>query len=173
MAGSESNQKKIARNRAPRVQIEYETDINGATRKVDLAHVMGVMSDLSGKSNVEKPRVNDRDFNEIDVDNFDSRLRAIKPRVAFQVDNVLTDDGGKLPVDIEFESIDDFSPGAVASKVGGVKELLEARTQLKNLMSYMDGRANAEEWLAEILKDESLLKSVLETKKDGSEEPAK
>lgn len=170
MSSNESNQKKIAKNRAPRVQIEYETDVNGATRKVDLAHVMGVMSDLSGKSNVEKLSVRDREFNEVDVDNFDSRLRAIKPRVAFQVDNVLTDEGGNLPVDIEFESMDDFSPGAVASKISGVKELLEARSQLKNLMSYMDGKANAEEWLAEILKDEALLKSVLETKKDVSDE---
>jgi type VI secretion system protein ImpB len=131
---------------------------------------MGVMSDLSGKSNVEKVSVRDRSFSEIDVDNFDARLRSIKPRVAFQVDNVLTDEGGKLPVDIEFESMSDFSPGAIASKIDGVKELLEARTQLKNLMSYMDGKANAEEWLAEILKDETLLKSVLDTKQVNSDD---
>jgi len=168
MAG-ESKQKWVGRNRAPRVQIEYETEINGAQRKVDLAHIMGVMSDLSGKSKVEKPDVRERKFEEIDVDNFDKRMRAIKPRAAFYVDNVLTDEGGKVAVDLEFESMDDFSPAAVAKKVGGVKELLEARQQLKNLMSYMDGKANAEEWLAGVLKDEALLKAVMSTNKPAVE----
>jgi type VI secretion system protein ImpB len=168
MAGSESNQKNIGRNRAPRVQIEYETSIGGAKRKVDLAHVMGVMSDLSGESRVEKPTVKNREFNEIDAENFDSKLSAIQPRVVFEVDNVLTDESDTLlPVDIEFDSMNDFSPGAIASKIGGVNELLEARNQLKSLMSYMDGRENAEDWLADLLKDEALLRSVLKVNKDS------
>lgn len=161
----ESNQKWVGRNRAPRVQIEYETEINGAQRKVDLPHVMGVMSDLSGKSNKEKPAIRERDFKDIDVDNFDNRMEAIEPRAAFQVDNVLSDEGGKIPVELIFKSMDDFSPDAIAKKVGGVKEMLEARTQLKNLLSYMDGKANAEEWLGDVLKDPSLLKSLMDTAK--------
>ncbi len=168
---AESKQKWLKRNRAPRVQIQYETEINGAQRKIDLAHVVGVMSDLSGDSKKEKPEIRDREFSEIDVDNFDSRMNAIEPRVAFQVDNVLTDDGGKIPVDLTFHSMNDFSPVEIAKNVDGVKELLEARNQLKNLLSYMDGKANAEEWVSNVLKDEALLGSLLNAAKPATEKP--
>lgn len=160
-----SGQKWIGRNRAPRVQIEYEQETNGAVRKIDLPFVMGVMSDLSGKSQKDLGPVREREFLEIDVDNFDDRLEAIEPRAVFRVDNVLTEDGGKLPVDLTFKSLDDFDPVSVAKNVDGVRELLEARKQLKNLMSYMDGKASAEEWLNEVLDDKSLLKSLLDSKK--------
>ena len=108
-----SSQKFIARNRAPRVQIEYDVELYGAEKKVQLPFVMGVMADLSGKSEVELPGVADRKFLEIDVDNFDARMKAIAPRVSFGVKNELTGEGN-LSVDITFESMDDFSPGAIA-----------------------------------------------------------
>ena len=111
-----SSQKFIARNRAPRVQIEYDVELYGAEKKVQLPFVMGVMSDLSGKPAEALPSVADRKFLEIDVDNFDSRMKSMKPRVAFAVPNTLTGDGN-LSVDITFESMDDFSPAAVARKV--------------------------------------------------------
>lgn len=170
MAGGNSGQKWIGKNRAPRVQIEYETETNGAVRKVDLPFVMGVMSDLSGKSHKEAGPVRDREYLDIDADNFDDRLAAIEPRAAFQVDNILSDEGGKIPVDLTFKSMDDFNPVEVAKNVDGVKDLLAARKELKNLMSYMDGKASAEEWLSEVLKDEKLLKSLLETAKPASTE---
>ena len=85
-----SSQKFIARNRAPRVQIEYDVEVYGAEKKVQLPFVMGVMADLSGKSEVEKPQVSERKALEVDVDNFDERMKAIKPRVAFTVPNTLT-----------------------------------------------------------------------------------
>lgn len=169
MAGDNSGQKWIGRNRAPRVQIEYETETNGAVRKVDLPFVMGVMSDLSGKSKKEAGPVREREYLEIDVDNFDDRLEAIEPRAAFQVDNVLSEDGGKIPVDLTFKSMDDFNPVEVAKNVDGVKDLLAARKELKNLMSYMDGKSSAEEWLSDVLKDEKLLQSLLESAKPSTD----
>ena len=153
------SQKFIARNRAPRVQIEYDVELYGAEKKVQLPFVMGVMSDLSGKPADALPPVADRKFLEIDVDNFDSRMKSMKPRVAFQVPNTLTGEGN-LPVDITFENMDDFSPAAVARKVEGLNKLLEARTQLSNLLTYMDGKTGAEELLAKVIKDEALLKSL-------------
>ena len=120
-----SSQKFIARNRAPRVQIEYDVELYGAEKKVQLPFVMGVMSDLSGKPSEPLPAVADRKFLEIDVDNFDSRLKSMKPRVAFAVPNTLTGEGN-LSVDVTFESMDDFSPAAVARKVEGLNKLLEA-----------------------------------------------
>ena len=134
-----SSQKFLARNRAPRVQIEYDVEIYGAEKTVQVPFVMGVMSDLSGKPAEELPAVEDRKALEIDVDNFDARLKATKPRVAFTVPNTLTDEGD-LMVDITFDSMDDFSPAAVARKVGGLDKLLEARTQLSNLVTYMVAR---------------------------------
>ena len=127
MASNNSSQKFIGKNRAPRVQVEYDVELYGAEKKVNLPFVMGVMADLSGKSEVTKDqRVEDKKFLDIDADNFDDRMKSIKPRVAFNVPNVMTGEGN-LAVDVSFESMDDFSPDKVAEKVDGVKELLEAR----------------------------------------------
>ena len=116
----ESSQKFIARNRAPRVQIEYDVELYGAEKKVQLPFVMGVLADLSGKPAEALPAVADRKMLEIDVDNFDDRLKSMKPRVAFQVPNTLTGEGN-LNVELTFESMDDFSPAAVARKVDSLE----------------------------------------------------
>ena len=154
-----SSQKFIARNRAPRVQIEYDLEVYGAQKKVQLPFVMGVLADLSGKPAEPLAPVADRKFLTIDVDNFDDRLKAMKPRVAFQVQNTLTGEGN-LSVALTFESMDDFSPGVVAQKVEGLKQLLQARTQLSNLLTYMDGKAGAEQLIANVLKDPTLLQAL-------------
>jgi type VI secretion system protein ImpB len=154
-----SSQKFIARNRAPRVQIEYDVEVYGSQKKVQLPFVMGVMADLSGKPADPLAPVADRKFLEIDVDNFDSRLKAMKPRAAFRVPNTLTGEGD-LSVDITFESMDDFSPAAVARKVDSLNRLLQAREQLNNLMTYMDGKTGAEELIANVLNDPSLLQAL-------------
>ncbi|KLE44567.1 hypothetical protein YA11_18405 [Klebsiella aerogenes] len=174
MAISKSGQKFIARNRAPRVQIEYDVEIYGAERKIQLPFVMGVMADLVGKPVDNQPAVDERKFLDIDIDNFDERMKALKPRVAFQVDNTLTNEG-KLNVDLTFNSMDDFLPDAVARKVEPLNKLLEARTQLSNLLTYMDGKNGAEELIAKILQDPTLLKSLSQMPKQddsakGSEE---
>lgn len=166
---AESSQKFIARNRAPRVQIEYDVELYGAEKKIQLPFVMGVMSDLSGKPAEALPAVADRKFLEIDVDNFDDRLKAMKPRVAFQVPNTLTGEGN-MSVDITFESMDDFSPAAVASKVDALNKLLQAREQLSNLMSYMDGKSGAEELIAKALQDPALLQSLASAPKPKADE---
>lgn len=171
MAGS--SQKFIARNRAPRVQIEYDVELYGAEKKVQLPFVMGVVSDLSGKSEEPQPAVADRKFLEIDVDNFDDRMKAMKPRAAFTVPNTLTGEGN-MAVDITFESMDDFSPAAIAAKVEPLQKLLEARTQLSNLMTYMDGKTGAESLIGKIIQDPSLMKALAaQPAPDGDEEKSK
>ena len=154
-----SSQKFIARNRAPRVQIEYDVELYGSQKKVQLPFVMGVMADLAGKPADPLPPVGDRKFLEIDIDNFDSRMKAMKPRVAFQVPNTLTGEGN-LSVDLTFENMDDFTPAAIASKVEGLNKLLDARTQLSNLVTYMDGKGGAEELISKVLNDPALLQSL-------------
>lgn len=170
MASNNSSQKFIGKNRAPRVQVEYDVELYGAEKKVNLPFVMGVMADLSGKSEVTKDqRVENKKFLDIDADNFDDRMKSIKPRVAFNVPNVMTGEGN-LAVDVSFESMDDFSPDKVAEKVDGVKELLEARRQLSNLLSYMDGKTGAEELITKLLEDETLLKALASKAKPKTEE---
>ncbi len=154
-----SSQKFIGRNRAPRVQIEYDVELYGAQKKVQIPFVMGVMSDLSGDNKELLPPVDERKFMSIDVDNFDDRMKSIKPRVSISVPNMLTGQGS-LPVDITFESMDDFSPAAVARKVDSLNKLLEARSQLSNLITYMDGKAGAEDLIAKALNDPALLKAL-------------
>ena len=154
-----SSQKFIARNRAPRVQIEYDVELYGAEKKVQLPFVMGVMADLSGNPADPLAPVADRKFLTIDVDNFDERLKSMKPRVAFNVPNTLTGEGN-LAVDITFESMADFSPAAVAQKVDALNKLLEARTQLANLLTYMDGKSGAEQLMGKVLNDPTLMKAL-------------
>lgn len=169
-----SSQKFIARNRAPRVQIEYDVELYGAEKKINLPFIMGVMADLSGNPAEALAPVGERKFLEIDVDNFDDRMKASKPRVAFQVPNTLTGEGN-MSVELTFESMDDFSPAAVAAKVEPLRKLLDARTQLANLLTYMDGKSKAEELIAKVLSDPALLKSLASSPKpeDGAAEEGK
>jgi type VI secretion system protein ImpB len=163
-----SSQKFIARNRAPRVQIEYDVEVYGAQKKVQVPFVMGVLSDLSGKPADPLAPVQDRKFLEIDVDNFDSRMKAMKPRVAFQVPNALTGEGN-ISVDLTFDSMDDFTPAAIARKVDSLNKLLVAREQLQNLVTYMDGKGGAEDLIAKLLADPALLGSLAATAKPAED----
>jgi len=171
---SSSSQKFIARNRAPRVQIEYDVELYGAEKKVQLPFIMGVLSDLSGEPVDPLAPVAERKFLEFDVDNFNTRMKAMKPRTAFQVENTLTGEG-QMNVELTFENMDDFSPAAVARKVDSLSKLLEARTQLSNLVTYMDGKGGAEELLAKVLEDPALLQTLASSAKPAgakSEESA-
>ena len=163
-----SSQKFIARNRAPRVQIEYDVELYGAEKKMQLPFVMGVLADLSGKPAEPLAPVAERKFVDIDVDNFDARMKAMKPRVAFQVPNTLTGEGN-LSIDLSFESMDDFTPGAIARRVDSLSQLLAARQQLANLITYMDGKTGAEELIARVIKDPALLQSLAAAPRPAAE----
>jgi len=158
---TDSGQRFIRRNRAPRVHITYEDPYN-AERRVELPFVMGVMSDLSGNnSRIEKTEVGERKFLEFDMDNFEGRMAAIEPGAAFKVENKLgVGSGEKLSVDLHFRKMDDFSPAAVARQVPAVAALLDARTQLSNLLRYMDGKVAAEDRIKELLKDPKLMAAL-------------
>jgi len=159
---SNSGQKFIRRNRAPRVQIEYDVEVYGSQKKVELPFVMGVMADLVGAQETPPPKVEDRKFLEFDHDNFDSRMRAMKPRVATSVPNKLTG-SGTLPVELTFRSMDDFSPTAIARNIEPLRNLLEARKRLSDLISYMDGRGDAEVLIAEGLKNPEKLRELVKS----------
>jgi type VI secretion system protein ImpB len=168
MAAGDS-QKFIGRNRPPRVQIEYDVEVYGSEKKVQLPFVVGVMADLSGKPAEPLPLVEQRKFLEVDIDNFDERMKAIKPRVAFQVPNTLTGEGN-MAVEMTFDKMDDFSPAAVAKNVEPLNKLLTARQQLANLIAYMDGKSGAEDVLQKLLADPALLQAVANTPRPAEEE---
>src|SRR5471032_699971 len=170
MVSAKGGQRFIKENRAPRVHIEYEVETYGSRQKVELPFVMGVMSDLSGKSLVEKKPLDKRDFVEFDMDNFDQRMEAMAPRAAFNVDNTLTGEG-KMGVDLTFKSMDDFDPGKVAKQVPALKKMLDARQELNDLMVYMDGKDGAQELLDKLLKDPDLLKSLAAAKSEAPAAP--
>jgi len=156
-------QKFIGRNRAPRVQIEYDVELFGAQKKVQLPFVMGVLADLSGKVDPEKPLapLADRSFQEFSVDNFDAKMKAMKPRAQFRVKDTLSGEEGKeLPVTLTFERMEDFAPDAVARRIEPLRKLLETREQLQNLVTYMDGKVGAEALVEKLLSDPELLKSL-------------
>lgn len=165
-----SSQKFIARNRAPRVQIEYDVETYGAEKMIQLPFVMGVLADLSGMPKEELPPVAARSFTEVDVDTFNTFMKSVKPRVVTSVPNLLSGEG-RLSVDITFESMADFSPAKVAAKIDGVRELLEARRQLHNLKTYMDGKNGAEKLISELLDKPAVLQALAQLPKPAPAEP--
>ena len=166
---SNSGQKFIARNRAPRVQIEYDVELYGAEKKVQLPFVMGVMADLSGNPAQPLPKPMDRKFTEIDRDNFADVLQSMQPRLAYKTENTLAGDGSELSVELNFKKLDDFRPDNVAAQVAPLRDLMEVRRQLKALLSKTEGNDRLEELLNAILENEDMrgkLKDVL-----GAEAP--
>jgi type VI secretion system protein ImpB len=148
---AESLQHKLDRVRRPRVQITYDVETNGALQKVELPFVVGVLADLSGQPKEALKGVKDRKFVNIDADNFDDVLAKSAPRLAFGVDNKLTDDNTKVNVELNFKSMDDFSPAKVAEQVGPLKELLDMRQRLSQLLNKMEGNDKLESLLAQVL----------------------
>lgn len=166
---SDSGQKFIGRNRAPRVHISYDVETYGARKSVELPFVMGVLSDLSGQSHVEKKELPDRELVEFDMDNFDKRMGAIAPRVAFNADNTLEGEG-KLGIDLTFNKMDDFDPGAIAKNVPALKKLLEERQELNDLLVFMDGKAGAQKLIDATLQDKDLLEKLSTEKAEAQGE---
>ena len=156
----ESTQHKLDRVRSPRVHITYDVEIGDAIEMKELPFVMGVLADLSGKPDAPLPRLRDRKFVEIDRDNFNDVLKGMKPRLAFRVDNKLTDDDTKLGVELRFQHLDDFSPERVAEQVEPLKKLMEVRQQLKDLLAKTDGNDRLAERLQEIISNTEKLQQL-------------
>lgn len=166
---AESQQQKLSRIRSPRVHLTYEVEVGGAIQLKELPFVVGVLSDLSGKPDEPLPKLKDRKFVEIDRDNFNKVLSGMKPRLAFQVDNTLQDDGSKLNVEMRFNSMDDFEPENVVQQVEPLRKLLEARNRLTDLASKIDGNDKLEALLQDVVNNTDSLKSLsTATGRDGA-----
>mgnify|MGYP002783848347 CR=1 FL=1 len=157
--GRESTQHKLDRVRSPRVQITYDVEVGGAIEKKELPFVVGVMGDFTGQPTEPLPKLKDRKFVEVTPDNFDDVLAGMKPHLAFAVENKLSEDPNapQLKVDLNFRSMDDFSPESVAKQVPPLKELLDLRTRLSDLRGSLQGNDKLEEILRESVSDPSKL----------------
>lgn len=160
MPTKQSLQHKIDRVRAPRVQITYDVEIGGAIEMKEIPFVVGVLADLSGKPDEPLPKLKDRKFVEIDRDNFNNVLAAMKPRVAFRVDNKLTDDDTKMAVELRFKSLDDFHPEQIAQQVEPLRKLVEARSKLSDLLSKLDGNDKLDELLQGVVSNSESLQKL-------------
>jgi type VI secretion system protein ImpB len=161
---SDSATKFIKRNRPPRVQIAYADPYN-SEKMVELPFVMGVMADLSGNaSDKEKPKIGDRDFTNVDTENFDSFMASVEPAVSLTMPNKLGDkEGESIAAKLTFRSMADLDPGEIAKQVPAMNALLEARQQLANLQRYMNGKSSAQDMLNKLLSDQNLM-AMLESK---------
>ena len=160
----ESLQHTLDRVRTPRVQITYDVAIGDAIQLKEIPFVVGVLGDLSGNPDEPLPKLKDRKFIEIDRDNFNTVLAGMKPRLAYKVDNKLTDDNTQLGVELRFNSLDDFHPERVAAQVTPLRKLVEARKKLSDLLSKLDGNDKLEGLLKEVISStESLEKLSKET----------
>lgn len=159
---AESTQKKLERIRPPRVSISYEVETGGAIEKKELPFLMGVMGDFSGQPTEPLPRLKERKFVEVTPENFDDVLASMKPHLAFSVENKLSEDSEapKLKVDLNFRSMDDFSPDAIAKQVPPLKALLELRTQLSDLRGSLQTNEKLDEILQETLGDKEKLNKL-------------
>ncbi len=153
MPKKESLQHKLDRVRSPRVHITYDVEIGGAIEMKELPFVIGVLGDFSGKPAQALPKLKDRKFIEIDRDNFNQVMSGMKPRVAFSVENKLSDDDSKMNVELNFREMEDFSPDKVVQQVAPLKKMIEARRKLSDLLSQMDGNDKLGELLQDIVQN--------------------
>jgi type VI secretion system protein ImpB len=171
MAKKESIQKKLQKVRPPRVQLTYDVEKGDAIEQKELPFVVGVVGDFSAQSEAELPRLKDRKFVNVDVDNFDDVMRGLSPRAAYRTKNQLTEEGGSFGVDLTFKSIEDFRPEAVVRQVQPLKELLEVRSKLADLRNKLAGNDKLEDLLSEVLNStEKLRQAGSETGTRGEDE---
>jgi type VI secretion system protein ImpB len=172
MAKKESTQHKLDRVRAPRVQITYDVEVGDSIEMKEIPFVVGVLGDFSGNPEEPLPKIKDRKFVEIDRDNFNKVLEGMKPRVAFRVDNKLTDEDTKIAVELKFKSMDDFHPESIVQQVDPLRKLAETRKKLSDLLGKLDGNDKLEELLQDVISStESIEKLGKEAgvKKPGNE----
>ena len=158
----ESVHAKLERVRSPRVHVTYNVEIGDAIELKEIPFVMGVLADLSGQPADPLPKLKDRRFVEITPDNFDSVLESMKPRVAFSVENKLSEDSdaGNIGVDLTFKSMEDFEPEQVARRVEPLRELLELRTKLSDLVGTLQGNEKLEHLLQDVISNTGKLEQV-------------
>jgi type VI secretion system protein ImpB len=156
----------IKRNRPPRVMISYE-DPYDSEKMVELPFVMGVLSDLSGNaSKVEKLPMAERSFSDVTASTLDDYMKSVAPATSFTVENTLDPEtGGKIGINLEFNSMEDFGPAAIARQVPALAKLLEAREQLANLSRYMNGKSKAQDHIRALLNDPDLMAALAERDK--------
>ena len=153
MSKKDSVQKKLQKVRPPRVQLTYDVEKGDAIEQKEIPFVVGVLGDFSGQPEQPLPRVKDRKFVNVDKDNYDDVLKGMKPRVQMQVDNKLADDGSKIGVELNFRSLEDFSPERVANQIEPLRKLLEARQKLADLRNKAAGNDKFEDLLNEVLQN--------------------
>jgi type VI secretion system protein ImpB len=144
------------------VQITYDVETGGAIEMKELPFVVGVIADLAGKPDQAPPPLKDakRKFVEIDRDNFNDVMKGMAPRLAYKVDNKLTNDDSKIGVELRFGNIDDFAPEAVANQVDSLRKLVEVRKELTALLAKTDGNDNLAAKLQEILNNIELQQQI-------------
>lgn len=167
--GKESLQHTLDRVRAPRVQITYDVEVGDAIEMKEIPFVVGVLGDFSGNPDQPLPKMKDRKFIEIDRDNFNSVLEGANPRLAYRVDNKIANDGTQIPVELRFKSLDDFHPEQVASQVGPVAKLVEARKKLSDLLNKLDGNETLDDLLQDVISSTDALEKLGE--QAGVEKP--
>ena len=171
MAKKDSVQKRLERVRPPRVQLTYDVEIGDAVEQKELPFVMGVMGDFTGQQDPDKPlpKLKDRKFVNVDMDNFDEVLGGMAPRATFRVKNKLSEDGGEFAVNLEFKKMDDFRPESVVEQVEPLRKLLEARTKLSDLRNKLAGNDKLEDVLGEVLSNTEKLKQLGAEAQHGQE----
>lgn len=171
MAKKDSVQKRLERVRPPRVQLTYDVEIGDAIEQKELPFVMGVMGDFTGQQDPDKPlpKLKDRKFVNVDLDNFDEVLAGMAPRASYRVKNKLSEDGGEFAVNLEFKKMDDFRPESVVEQVEPLRKLLEARTKLSDLRNKLAGNDKLEDALGEVLSNTEKLKQLGAEAQQGQE----
>ncbi len=160
----ESTQKRIARDRAPRVQINYDVEIGDAIETKELPFVLGILGDYTGHTKEPLPKLKDRKFVQIDGESFDDVMKGMAPRLVLRVDNKLKNDDSEMAVELNFRKMEDFEPAQVVQQVEPLRRLLEARTRLSDLRGKLAGNDKLEDLLEKIVHDTEKLQTLSQTK---------
>jgi type VI secretion system protein ImpB len=167
MAKKDSVQSRLGKVRPPRVHLTYDVQVGDAIEKKELPFVVGVLGEFSGQPDADKPlpKLKDRKFVAVDLDNFDDVMSGMGPKSSYRVKNKLSADGGEFAVNLEFKSMEDFRPESVVQQVEPLRKLLEARTRLSDLRNKLAGNEKLDDILSDILSNtEKLAQLSAETK---------
>jgi type VI secretion system protein ImpB len=171
MAKKDSVQKRLEKVRPPRVQLTYDVEVGDAIEQKELPFVTGVLGDFTGKQDPDKPlpKLKDRKFVNVDLDNFDDVMKGMAPKASYRVKNKLSPEGGEFAVNLEFNKLEDFRPEQVVQQVEPLRKLLDARTKLSDLRNKLAGNEKLEDILGDVMSNTAKLKKLGNEAKKGEE----
>jgi type VI secretion system protein ImpB len=169
MAGVDSAKKFLKRNRKAKRHGGHAVKIYRCEKELGLPFLQAGFPDVGRDADELLPAIDDEKFIDIDIDNFDERIKAMKPRNSVPDADAA---GFYMPLGPNSGADDHDRLAAIdmANKVDILRKLLDTRMQLGQLQRYADGRQGAQDLLVRLSNDTALLNFLVQVGQRYDEE---